>query len=196
MIGTQMIVKGLNFENVTLVGVLLADQSLYSGDFHATERTFSLITQVVGRSGRGEKPGRAVIQTFTPDNEVIRQAAAQDYEAFYRSEILLRKLQNTPPFANILTVTASGKSEQLVVQSCRLLRHYLEKLLGKTDKVQILGPTPLAVVRVNDRYRYRVILRCSVNNEIRKAVATVITLCSTDKRFRGVTFYADNDPEQ
>jgi len=108
MVGTQMVTKGLNFENVTLVGVVSADQSLYSGDYRSGERTFSLITQVVGRSGRGQKPGRAIIQTFTPENEIILQAARQDYEAFYHSEIELRKLQNTPPFSQLLSVTVSG----------------------------------------------------------------------------------------
>ena len=195
MIGTQMIVKGLNFENVTLVGVLLADQSLYSGDFHAAERTFSLITQVIGRSGRGEKQGRAVIQTYTPENEVILQAANQDYEAFYQSEVMLRRLQNAPPFADILAVTASGVNEQQVVQACRFLRSQLGALLKEKENLQILGPTPLAVVRVNDRYRYRVILRCRTDTLVRKAVSAVIALGSTDKQFRGVSFYADSDPE-
>ena len=195
MIGTQMIVKGLNFENVTLVGVLLADQSLYSGDFHASERTFSLITQVIGRSGRGEKPGRAVIQTFTPENEVILQAANQDYEAFYQSEIMLRRLQLAPPFADILAITTSGVNEQMVVQACRFLRSQLSVLLKEKEGLQILGPTPLPVVRVNDRYRYRVILRCRADTLVRKAVAAVISLGSTDKQFRGVSFYADSDPE-
>ena len=99
MIGTQMVTKGLNFENVTLIGVLSADQSLYCGDYRSGERTFSLITQVVGRSGRGSKVGRAIIQTYTPDNEIIKLAAMQDYESFYESEIQLRRLQMTPPFA-------------------------------------------------------------------------------------------------
>ena len=101
LVGTQMVTKGLNFENVTLVGVLSADQSLYAGDYRAGERTFSLITQVVGRSGRGSKPGRAVIQTFTPENETIQLAAKQDYDAFYASELELRKLQNAPPFSDL-----------------------------------------------------------------------------------------------
>ena len=92
MVGTQMVTKGLNFENVTLVGVISADQSLYAGSYKASERSFSLITQVVGRSGRGSKPGRAIIQTYTPENETIKQAACQDYLDFYQSEIQLRRL--------------------------------------------------------------------------------------------------------
>lgn len=108
LLGTQMVTKGLDFENVTLVGVINADQSLYTGDYRASERCFSLITQVIGRSGRGSKTGRALIQTFTPHNQVLHLAAAQDYEGFYAAEIELRELQNCPPFSDIVTITASG----------------------------------------------------------------------------------------
>ena len=195
MIGTQMVTKGLNFENVTLVGVLSADQSLYSGDFRAAERTFSLITQVIGRSGRGQKAGRAVIQTFTPSSEVIRQAARQDYDAFYQSEIILRKLQDSPPFSDLLSVTASGAEERPVVDACRFVKNRLCFLLGQKEKTEFLGPTPLTVVRVNNRFRYRIIIKCRSDSAIRNAVSGVITECSTDKRFRGISFYADNDPE-
>lgn len=195
MIGTQMVTKGLNFENVTLVGVLSADQSLYSGDFRAAEKTFSLITQVIGRSGRGRKAGRAVIQTFTPTNEVIRQAAKQDYESFYQSEIRIRALQESPPFTDLISITASGPVEHLVVEACRFIRKRLSGLLSGEKKTELLGPTPLAVVRVNNLFRYRVMVKCSADATIRSAVSGVITECSTDKRFRGISFYADNDPE-
>ncbi len=195
MIGTQMVTKGLNFENVTLVGVLSADQSLYAGDYRATERTFSLITQVIGRSGRGTKPGRAVIQTFTPDNEVIRLAARQDYEDFYASEIKLRGIQSAPPFSDILVLTASGAEERLVVEACRYMKDRLGYLLREYRQPVFLGPTPLPVVKVNNRYRYRVIMKCTADNMIRRAVAEVIRSCSTDKHWRGISFYADNDPE-
>ena len=193
LVGTQMVTKGLNFENVTLVGVLSADQSLYAGDYRAGERTFSLITQVVGRSGRGSKPGRALIQTFTPDNETICQAAKQDYEAFYHSELQLRKLQNTPPFTDLLAVTLSGTEEELVVRAGRFVRERLEQLLGK-QAAHILGPTPLAVVKVNNRYRYRVHISCSLGASVRSSLAQTVIECSTDKRFRGVSVFAENDP--
>ena len=195
LVGTQMVTKGLNFENVTLVGVISADQSLYCGDYRAAERTFSLITQVIGRSGRGSKPGRAVIQTFTPKNEVILQAAAQDYEGFYQQEIALRQLMDVPPFADILAVTASGERERTVVESCRFIRSRLEQLLRGHGGIELLGPTPLAVVKVNDRYRYRVYLKCSADSAVRSAVSQIIIECSTDRRWNGVSFYADNDPE-
>ena len=194
LVGTQMVTKGLNFENVTLVGVLSADQSLYAGDYRAGERTFSLITQVVGRSGRGEKPGRAVIQTYTPGNETIRQAAEQDYEAFYHAELELRRLQGTPPFRDLLAVTASGMDEGQVVRTCRYVKQRLGQLLSDQPELTLLGPTPLAVVRVNLRYRYRVNLSCRSSAAVRAAIAQVLTECGTDKRFRGVSVFGDNDP--
>ena len=193
MVGTQMVTKGLNFENVTLVGVISADQSLYAGDYRAGERTFSLITQVVGRSGRGEKPGRAVIQTYTPENETILQAAAQDYEAFFAAELELRKLQNAPPFREILAVTASGQDEGNVVRTCRYVKRRLGQELGRED-VLLLGPTPLAVVKVNNRYRYRVNIACHSGAGIRSLISRIVIECNTDKRFRNVSVYADNDP--
>jgi primosomal protein N' (replication factor Y) len=194
MVGTQMVTKGLNFENVTLVGVISADQSLYAGDYRAGERTFSLITQVVGRSGRGERPGRAVIQTFTPDNETIRQAAAQDYDSFYASEIQLRRLQNTPPFSEILSVTASGQDEAAVLRCTAAVRDMLRDGSRGKSGVFIMGPAPLAVVKVNNRYRYRVNVSCPNGRDMRKLISAIIIKCGTDKEFRGVSVYADNNP--
>ena len=194
MIGTQMVTKGLNFENVTLVGVISADQSLYAGDYRAGERTFSLITQVVGRSGRGDRPGRAVIQTFTPENETIMQAAAQDYDSFYQSEIQLRKLQNTPPFADILAVTASGQDESAVLRCCAAVREMLVDGTKNKYGIAVMGPAPLSVVKVNNRYRYRINISCRADGDMRKLISAIIIQCSTDKEFRGVSVYADNNP--
>ena len=194
MVGTQMVTKGLNFENVTLVGVISADQSLYAGTYRAGERAFSLMTQVVGRSGRGAKPGRAIIQTFTPDNEIIRQAARQDYEDFYRSELELRRLQNTPPFSELMAITASGQVEEHVVAACRYIKTWLDKTAGKDGGALILGPSPLPVVRVNNRYRYRVTICGKGSQSIRALVARIVMDCSVDKRFSDVSIFADNDP--
>ena len=194
LVGTQMVTKGLNFENVTLVGVISADQSLYSGDYRAGERTFSLITQVVGRSGRGSKPGRAIIQTFTPDNETIMQAARQDFDDFYSTELELRRLHNLPPFTALYSVTASGMDEAQVVGACRYIRSFFDTVLrGRSDCI-VLGPTPLAVVKVNNRFRYRVNLCCASDKDVRAYISRIVTECSTDKRFKGVSVYADNDP--
>ena len=192
MVGTQMVTKGLNFENVTLVGVISADQSLYAGNYRAGERSFSLITQVIGRSGRGEKPGRAVIQTFTPENETIIQAARQDYEEFYKSEILMRRLQNAPPYTDFLAVTFSGSCEEQVVDCCRQFKRILEN--NTKGKLNLLGPTPLPVVKVNNRFRYRTHISCALDSKIRNIISALIIDFSTDKRYRGVNIYVDNDP--
>ena len=194
MIGTQMVTKGLNFENVTLVGVLCADQSLYSGDYRAGERTFSLITQVVGRSGRGEKPGRAVIQTFTPQNQTILQAAEQDYDDFYQSEIELRRIQNAPPIMDRYTVTASGAKEEQVEWAARYVFDLLSLAARDIADCGVLGPAPLGVVKVNNRYRYRVTMIAPDGAAVRKTLAAAVTECSSDRRFRGVAVFADHDP--
>ena len=194
MVGTQMVTKGLNFENVTLVGVISADQSLYAGNYRAGERSFSLMTQVVGRSGRGEKPGRAIIQTYTPDNEIIKQAARQDYEDFYRSELELRRLQNTPPFRELMAITVSGQVEEHVVSACRFIKTWLDNTAGKDGSALILGPSPLPVVRVNNRYRYRVTICGKASRGLRALIAQIVMDCSRDKRFSDLSIFADNDP--
>ncbi|MBQ1281415.1 MAG: primosomal protein N', partial [Oscillospiraceae bacterium] len=194
MVGTQMVTKGLNFENVTLVGVLLADQSLYAGDFRAAERTFSLITQVIGRSGRSERPGRAVIQTYTPENPVIRFAAKQDYEAFYAQEIEMRRVQKCPPFTQIITVTVTGADESQVLRCCSevkaLLRHGIEGKAG----ADVLGPAPYPIVKIVNRYRYKLTLRCQPDREIRAVISKLLLHCNTRKEYRGVSVYADLNP--
>ena len=194
MVGTQMVTKGLNFDNVTLVGVLAADQSLYSGDYRAGERTFSLITQVVGRSGRGSKPGRAVIQTFTPENQTIRQAASQNYEDFYASEIELRRMQNAPPLCKLYALTASGLNEEQVLRCSHMLRKMLEISVARLPGVSVLGPAPLPVVKVNNRFRYRITITCQDGAQIRSILSQAIITCSQDKRYKGVSVFADNDP--
>jgi len=160
LLGTQMVAKGLDFENVTLVGVLSADISLYVDNYRAAERTFSLLTQVVGRAGRGSKEGRAVIQTYTPGNEVIQSAARQDYESFYRGELRLRRLRRYPPFADLFTFTVSGVEETLVLRAAMEVRDALTGLCPQLAESQpeVLGPAPAPVLKLNNRYRYRVLL--------------------------------------
>lgn len=194
MIGTQMVTKGLDFENVTLVGVLSADQSLYTGNYRAGERTFSLITQVVGRCGRGEKAGRAVIQTFTPDNEIIRQAAVQDYEAFYRSELEMRRMQNDPPFTEVTVITAVGQSEAAVLHCAAAIRDELQARFRGNSAVSVMGPAPYAVVRVNRKFRYRVTLFYDDSKLIRQTVSEILCYYNTEKEFKGVSVIADTNP--
>jgi primosomal protein N' (replication factor Y) len=164
LIGTQMVAKGLDFENVTLVGVLAADLSLYVDHFRAGERTFSLLSQVVGRAGRGGKRGRAVIQTYTPDNDVIRAAAAQDYEAFYRSEIRMRALRRYPPFGDLITLTVTGADEEGSSRGDRPARRAARRawtaLLGcrgawSGGRARRQGEQPLPVPRVPRRQKHR-----------------------------------------
>lgn len=194
MVGTQMVTKGLDFENVTLVGVLSADQSLYTGNFRAGERTFSLITQVVGRCGRGEKAGRAVIQTFTPGNEIIRQAANQDYEAFYRSELAMRQLQNDPPFTDLTVITAAGMNEAMVLRCAAAIRNELTARLAGIDGAAVIGPAPYAVVRVNNRFRYRVTVMCRDSKQLRHMISEILCRYNTEREFKGVSVFADANP--
>jgi len=162
LLGTQMVAKGLDFENVTLVGVLSADMGLYVDHYRASERTFSLLTQVVGRAGRGEKAGRAVIQTYTPQNDVIQAAAMQDYERFYDSEIQIRRLRRDPPFADQFVMTVSGPVENDVrvaaAEIAQSLRNYLRQHPEECEKADVFGPAPAPVVKVNNRYRYRIMV--------------------------------------
>lgn len=171
LLGTQMVAKGLDFENVTLVGVLSADLSLYVDHYRAAERTFNLLTQVVGRAGRGAKKGRAVIQTYTPENDVIQAAAAQDYERFYRSEIQLRRLRRDPPFADQFIITVSGGEENDVRRAVGLLRSGLDAAVKKPPYddmgLELIGPAPAPVVRINGSYRYRLLLLGENNAQVR-----------------------------
>lgn len=198
LVGTQMVAKGLDFENVTLVGVIAADLSLYVDDFRAGERTFSLITQAVGRAGRGLKSGRAVIQTWTPENEVITCAAAQDYESFYEQEIAMRRLRGCPPFRDLFLLTASGTEEHGVLQTCLRLRQALESALTVTPynqmEIQILGPAPASVTKVNNRYRYRVTVSGKNCRELRALVAHLVRSAQQDKENRGISVFADVNP--
>ena len=198
LVGTQMVAKGLDFENVTLVGVVAADLSLYVDDFRAGERTFSLVTQAVGRAGRGTKLGRAVIQTLTPENEVITCAAAQDYDSFYEQEITLRKLRGCPPFRDLFLLTASGVDEHAVLRTCMKLRRELEHALNSAPynamEIQILGPAPAAVTKVNNRYRYRVTVSGKNNKELRALLAHLVRSAQQDKENRGVSVFADMNP--
>jgi len=194
LLGTQMVTKGLDIENVTLVGVISADKSLYMNDFRAHERTFSMLTQVVGRSGRGSKPGRAVIQTFTPNNEVIRLAAIQDYDGFYERELRLRSLIGCPPLNDMFTVTVSGPAEDVVLKACNKVRSALEGYLAGLQDIQILGPAPAHITRVNNRYRYRIILFCQNTKQIRDTLAHIVREVSRDKQLKSVNAFANYNP--
>jgi primosomal protein N' (replication factor Y) len=189
-----MVTKGLNFDNVTLVGVISADQALYSGDFRAHERTFSLITQVVGRSGRGAKTGRAVKQTFTPNNEVIQCAARQDYDAFYESEIQVRSILSAPPLKELYTITVTGLDESQVLACLKDIRNFLLSNLGVMKDARVLGPAPISVVKVNNHFRYRIILNTEASKEARQLISGALVKFSSDRRYTGLLLYGDINP--
>ncbi len=191
LLGTQMVAKGLDFENVTLVGVLSADLSLYVDHYRAAERTFGLLTQVVGRAGRGGKTGRAIIQTYTPENDVIRYAAAQDYESFYRSEIRMRRLRRYPPFADLFTFTVSGSEEGSVFRAAAGLRDRLRAAAGNGGEQEILGPAPAPVLKVNNRYRYRVLLVGKNDKTTRDLVSRALKDFASDRANRGLNIFVD-----
>ena len=194
MVGTQMIAKGLDFPNVTLVGVLKIDNSLYAADFRAYERTFSLITQVVGRSGRGGKRGRALLQTFSPDHFVINLAANQNYPDYYNEEIELRRAQFYPPFCDITVFGFASASNERCGNAARKFAGMLPRLAepyGNRVPMRILGPAPNTVGKVNGRFRFSLIVKCSNSRAFRAVVREAMKLAYDDKDFDNVTFYAD-----
>jgi primosomal protein N' (replication factor Y) len=198
IVGTQMVAKGLDFENVTLVGVLSADQALYGDDFRSYERAFDLLTQVVGRSGRGKYAGKAVIQTYTPENDVIRLAAEQNYTEFYRREITLRKSLLYPPFTDLCVFGFVGREEEKV----RAASGDFFTLLCKTARekygdqpLRVLSPSPALIGRVSNRYRYKLIVKCRDNKRIRQMISELLVRFSSDRRYSDVTVFPDLNPE-
>ncbi len=177
LLGTQMVTKGHDFPRVTLVGVLLADMSLYLDDYRANERTFALLTQVIGRAGRADRAGRAVIQTNNPDNDIIRLACAQDYESFYEQEIVMRKLLTFPPFCDIVLLTVSHHDERELMIAVEQLGLMLKKCFEAdfADVPQItFGPFEAPVYKVDDRYRMRYVIKCRLNKRSRELFAGVL----------------------
>ena len=198
MIGTQMVAKGLNFPNVTLVGVVSVDQQLYNDDFRSLEKTFSLLTQVVGRSGRGELEGRAIIQTLTPENEIIRLAAKQDYDEFFNTEIRLRKALVYPPYCDLCIIGFVGENETVVKSAARETLDLLKNFVSdefKGEKIIVLGPMPARVAKISEKFRYRIIIKCRNTSRFRQMISKILVKTGTDSRYSKVTVYADINPD-
>ncbi len=195
LIGTQMVAKGLNFPDVTLVGVLDADRELYSGSYRAAETTFNMLTQVVGRAGRGDTPGQAVIQTMVPDHKVISLAAQQDYDGFFELEQQLRKIQECPPFGDLVAITFLGQEEARVLHGAAKFRDSLQGCLKQPaygeESCRILGPAPCAVPKINYNFRYRLTLRCRMTKTLRQLLAHFLRQFMQDKENRGVSAFVD-----
>lgn len=195
MVGTQMIAKGLDFENVTLVGVLLIDRSLYAGDYLGYEKTFSLVTQVVGRSGRGAKEGRAYIQTFSPEHYVLQLAAQQNYKEFYNQECAVRNALIFPPYCDICLIGFSSYNEIALKKAAGKLCEMLKaRTMGeKKVPVIILGPTMSG--RLNNTYRGKIIVKCRNDKAFRNILREVMAGAYNDPDFKEVNFYADFNGE-
>lgn len=198
LLGTQMVAKGLDFENVTLVGVINADGQLNNDDFRSQERTFDLLTQVVGRAGRGKYKGTAVIQTMNPENEVIEVASRQDYDSFFKTEIQARKMLIYPPYCDICLIGFSGINETKVkAASSKFFELVKLRLSGdyNNEKVIALGPMSARVSKISNKFRYRLILKCKNSKNFRKMLGEVLTEFSSISTFDSVSVYIDMNPE-
>ena len=195
LVGTQMVAKGLDMPNVTLVGVLDGDLSLYSDSYRAAETTFNMLTQVVGRAGRGQQEGKAVIQTLAPNHKVITLASRQDYDGFYETEIALRELQNLPPFGDLIHLTFTGQDEGRVLHGSTKFASSLQKCMQEApwggQTWSLLGPAPCPVPKINYNFRYRLTLRCKADKNLRTLLAHLLRQFAQDKENRGVSVFAD-----
>lgn len=197
MLGTQMVAKGLDFPDVTLVGVLNADNSLYSEDYRSFERTFSLLTQVVGRSGRGDDAGIAVVQTLSPDNEIIALAAEQDYGKFYEQEISVRKALIYPPYCSVCLVGFVGDKMSDAMDGAARFVDMLKSAKDSADgvKIIVLGPSPAAVPKIGGKYRARLIIKAKNNHNFRLMMSDLLRLFMRNPINKNVTVFADINPE-
>ncbi|MBO4339051.1 MAG: primosomal protein N' [Clostridia bacterium] len=198
IIGTQMVAKGLDFPSVTLVGVISVDQMLFNDDYKSAERTFSLLTQVVGRSGRGDEKGKAIIQTSFPDNEIIRFSVKQDYDAFYNTEIKIRKAMVYPPYCDICTIGFIGADE---VKTSAASKYFFNKIrelnkgLFSDVEILVLGPIAPHVARIGGKYRFRIIIKCRNNKRTREMISVLLKDFASNSSFNGITAVADMNPD-
>ena len=194
LLGTQMVAKGHDFPKVTLVGVALADTSLYVSDFRAAERTFSLLAQVIGRAGRAKSGGRAVIQTYSPYNETIRLACRQDYDSFYEGEIAIRRELSYPPFCDMVQLTLTSDSEDVLATAAKELSVRIEeKLKAEYSDLPFIvyGPFEAQVYKLNEKYRMRMVIKCRLSARSRRLFAELLTEFAAK---RGVTLSVDLNP--
>ena len=192
LLGTQMIAKGLDFPNVTLVGVLNADTALNLPDFRASERTFQLLTQVAGRAGRAEKEGEVVIQTYNPNHYAIQLAQKQDYEAFYAYEMGIRKQLGYPPYYFTVGLTLSHKDEQTVIRKSFEILQLLRSQLS--DKIKILGPTPKPVARTHNLYHYQIIVKYRFEDNLELVLNQILDLTQLPNN-KDLRLVIDHEPQ-
>ena len=174
LIGTQMVSKGLDFKNVTLVGVLAADISLNIPDYRSSERTYQIITQVAGRAGRGEKKGKVVIQTYTPNSLSLQYAIENNYNDLYNEEIKVRKIMNYPPFSTIFLINSISKDERKLKEFMNKVGESLRKLLDSREDIQILGPVPCIITKLKDNYRWQIIIKGNLDNNLKLKIKDIL----------------------
>lgn len=195
LIGTQMVAKGLDFQGVTLVGIVNADNSLYDENYNSAERSFDLITQMIGRSGRRDVQGTAVIQTLNPYNECLEFASSQDYKGFYANEIMLRKALIYPPYCDIISVSFIGENENTVAMCSKTFLDILKELNAQEGhKIIVLGPSPAKIVKLNCQYRYRLSVKCKNSKNIRMMFNEILKRISKMKEYKEVSVTADLNP--
>lgn len=195
LIGTQMVAKGLDFPDVTLVGVVNADNSLYDENYNSAERSFDLITQVIGRSGRRDEQGKAVIQTINPYNECIEFAAMQDYKGFFKNEIMLRKLMIYPPYCDIISVSFVGENENTVALCSKAFLDILKELNKEnSQKLIVLGPSPARIYKLNSQYRYRLSVKCINSKNVRMMFNKILKRISKMKEYKEISVSIDLNP--
>lgn len=197
LIGTQMVAKGLDFPNVTLVGVVNADNSLYDENYTAQEKSFDLITQVVGRSGRRDASGKAVIQTVNPLNQIIEYAGNQDYKSFYETEIALRRALAYPPFCDIYSAFFTGENENTVSLCAKAFFDTLVELNNndyKGEKLIVLGPSPAKISKISNNYRYRLAVKCKNSKTIRRMFNEILKRISKIKEYKDISVSLDLNP--
>jgi len=187
LIGTQMVVKGHHFPNVTLVGVIAADSSLNIEDFRANERTFQILTQVAGRAGRENLEGKVIVQTYNPDSLAIEQAKLQDYKAFYNSEIGIRKQLKYPPFCDIIVLGFNGNKEQEVIKQAKKMHKYLkDRIISEKIGVLLYSPVPAPIDKIKNKYRWRIIIKCLYNEQINNLLQDALKENECKKEIRQI----------
>ena len=193
LLGTQMIAKGLDFPNVTLVGVINADTGLWVPDYNASERTFELLTQVAGRAGRAEKKGEVIIQTFNPDHYAIKLAQTQDYEQFYQYEMRVRHAGNYPPYFYTVLISVAAKKEQNAAREAYKIKNWLQPQLNR--QTIVLGPTPSAISRLKNQYYYQILVKYKKEDQLNQLLHQIQDSAQKVKKY-GLSVYIDNEPER
>lgn len=198
LVGTQMVAKGLNFPNVTLVGVLNIDQMLFNDDYKSGERAFDLITQVVGRSGRGDFPGKAYIQTSFPDSEIVTLAKAQDYKSFYNLELPIRKEMIYPPFCDLCVIGFSGEKEMAVLSASNEFLSELKQIHSQNfsdENIIVLGPVTPRVAKIGGKHRIRIIIKCRDSKSFRNMIDSLLKSYEKSSKYKDVSIFAELNPE-